>query len=104
MRRQLCQVTILRTTEAIVMNDTYIDVQRRDAMHCGRMKMLTLASGLIANTVFNFLLKVPQFMPRYHVIIIAYALMALIMDALPQHRFKSVNSGLLPPLARRSVC
>ena len=30
-------------------------------MHCGRMKMLTLASGLIASVlVFSFLLKVPQ--------------------------------------------
>ena len=86
------------------MNDTYIDVQRRDAMHCGRMKMLTLASGLIASVlVFSFLLKVPKCMPRYHVIIML-RLMALVMDALPQHRFKSVNSGLLPPLARRSVC
>ena len=85
------------------MNDTYIDVQRRDAMHCGRMKMLTLASGLIASVlVFSFLLKVPtyaQISCNYYA-----SPNGTVMDALPQHRFKSVNSGLLPPLARRSVC
>ena len=43
------------------MNDTYIDVQRRDAMHCGRMKMLTLASGLIASVlVLAFYSKFPS--------------------------------------------
>jgi chondroitinase B-like protein len=45
------------------MNYIYVDAQSRDAMHCGqmKMKMLTLASGLIASVlVLSFMLKVPQ--------------------------------------------
>jgi hypothetical protein len=45
------------------MNYTYVDAQSSASMHCGqmKMKMLTLASGLIASVlVFSFMLKVPQ--------------------------------------------
>jgi hypothetical protein len=45
------------------MNDTYVKAQNREAMNCGQMKMrmLTLASGLITSVLaFSLMLKVPQ--------------------------------------------
>src|SRR5262249_50802757 len=45
------------------MNYTYVDAQSREVLHRGqiKMKILTLASGLIASVlVFSFMLKVPQ--------------------------------------------